>query len=63
MGKGHKDRRKEKRAQEMEEREKDERLLKEELSEEIEKKNDEIQLLKKQNEEQLNNEKLIETCS
>ncbi len=56
MGKGYKDRRREKRALEMEERDKDEHLLKEELEEEN-------QVLKKQNEEQTINEKLIETCS
>lgn len=48
MGKGHKDRRREKRAQELEEREKDVQLLKEELEEETEK----IQSTKKS----------IETC-
>jgi len=57
MGKGYKDRRRERRAREMEEHDKDESSLKEELYEEIEKKNEEIQLLKKQN------EKSIETCS
>ncbi|CAF4796636.1 unnamed protein product, partial [Rotaria sp. Silwood1] len=49
MGKGHKDRRREKRAREMEDHDKDERLLKEELE--------------KENEERLINEKLIETSS
>ena len=52
MGKGYKDRRKEKRARELEERDGDERLLKEELQEEIEKKK----------EERIINEKLTETC-
>jgi hypothetical protein len=52
MGKGHKDRRREKRAQEVEERDKDERLLKEELAEENDKKIEFKQ-----------NDKLTETCS
>ncbi|CAF4620600.1 unnamed protein product [Rotaria sp. Silwood2] len=49
MGKGHKDRRREKRAREMEEHDKDERLLKDELE--------------KENEERIINEKLVETSS
>ncbi|CAF1256793.1 unnamed protein product [Rotaria magnacalcarata] len=63
MGKGHKDRRREKRARESEELSKDEHLLKEELQQENEKKNEEYQLLRKQNKEQAINEKSIETLS
>jgi hypothetical protein len=55
MGKGYKDRRREKRALELQERDKDISLLKEELQEEENEKN---QSTKKSNEE-----KLIETCS
>jgi hypothetical protein len=54
MGKGYKDRRREKRALELQERDKDISLLKEELEEE----NEKTQSVKKSNEE-----KLIETCS
>lgn len=61
MGKGHKDRRREKRAQEMEEREKDERALKNELEEENEKVLAERELLKKQTVEPSVNEKSAET--
>lgn len=60
MGKAHKDRRREKRAQELEERNKDEKLIKEELREEAEK----LQLMRKKNESELAiNEKSNDTCS
>jgi len=57
MGKGHKDRRREKRARELEEHDNDLRLLKDELEQETEKKIEENFSLKKPN------EKLTETCS
>ncbi|CAF3482047.1 unnamed protein product [Adineta steineri] len=63
MGKGHKERRREKRAVEVGERDQDERILKQELEEENEKKIEEQQALKKEKEQQVNNEKLIETSS
>ena len=59
MGKGHKERRRERRAREIEERDHDERLLKE-LQEDNEEKN---QLFNNKNEEQTVNEKSIETCN
>ncbi len=58
MGKGHKDRRREKRAVELQDRESDINELKAELAEENEKTQAAASARKKSNEE-----KLIETCS
>ena len=64
MGKGHKDRRREQRAREMEQRSKDEQSLKEEVELEQQKKFDNYQTLKKQNAEEVRQmKKVVETCS
>ncbi|UJR35643.1 hypothetical protein I4U23_028393 [Adineta vaga] len=63
MGKGYKDRRREKRARDLEEREQDTQLLKQELEEESEKKLAEQRLGKQQDDERIINEKSIETSS
>ncbi|CAF0814196.1 unnamed protein product [Adineta ricciae] len=63
MGKGHKDRRREKRAREIEEREHDVRELKQELEEETEQKFFEQQTRKQQVDEQIRSEKSLETSA
>ena len=67
MGKGHKDRRREQRARELEQVSTEERLLKEEAQREADEKNEAHQKLKQQqhqqNDEQVQPEKLVETCS
>ena len=64
MGKGHKDRRREQRALELAQCSQEERLLKEEIQREADEKIEAHQQLKQQphTEEQVQQEKLIETC-
>ena len=63
MGKGYKDRRREQRAREMEQRTKDEEVLKEELEQEQKEKFDNYQTLKKQTKELSQPDKVVEICS
>jgi hypothetical protein len=65
MGKGHKDRRREQRARELEQCSTEERLLKEEIQHEADEKTEAHHKLKQQQhtDEQVQQQKLVETCN